>query len=74
MPSTFAENLDPDSFEDVHEYPVATAQEKAVEVYLRLVVGAQFVTALTIMVSDDCASLSHAHACTYAPLIDVLRM
>jgi septum formation protein len=37
VPSTFGEDLDPESFEDVHEYPVATAQEKAVEVYLRLV-------------------------------------
>ena len=27
------------SFEDIHEYPVATAQHKGVEVYERLVVG-----------------------------------
>lgn len=38
MPSTFKETLLPESFEDIHEYPVATATEKAVEVYERLVV------------------------------------
>lgn len=38
VPSTFEEDLDPMSFEDVHEYPVATATHKAVEVYERLVV------------------------------------
>lgn len=36
-PSTFEEDLDPHSFEDIHEYPVATAQHKGVEVYERLV-------------------------------------
>jgi hypothetical protein len=38
IPSTFAEDLPSDSFEDVHEYAVATATHKAVEVYERLVV------------------------------------
>lgn len=38
VPSTFSEDLPIDSFEDVHEYPVATATHKAVEVYERLVV------------------------------------
>ena len=37
MPSTFAEDLSPTEFEDIHEYPVATATHKAVEVYERLV-------------------------------------
>ncbi|KAN0093283.1 Inosine triphosphate pyrophosphatase-like protein [Tylopilus felleus] len=37
VPSTFAENLPLSSFEQVHEYPVATAMHKAVEVYERLV-------------------------------------
>jgi len=37
VPSTFEETLAIDSFEDVHEYPVATATHKAVEVYERLV-------------------------------------
>ena len=38
VPSTFAENLPLSSFEQIHEYPVATAMHKAVEVYERLVV------------------------------------
>ncbi|KAH9063625.1 Maf/Ham1 [Lactarius vividus] len=37
VPSTFAEDLSPLSFENIHEYPVATATHKAVEVYERLV-------------------------------------
>lgn len=37
--STFDEDFHPDSFEDIHEYPVATATQKAVEVYERLVVS-----------------------------------
>ncbi|KAG6894480.1 hypothetical protein C0993_011406, partial [Termitomyces sp. T159_Od127] len=37
VPSEFEENLAPSSFSDVHEYPVATATHKAVEVYERLV-------------------------------------
>ncbi|KAI4519105.1 Maf/Ham1, partial [Schizophyllum commune Loenen D] len=37
VPSTFEENLPVSSFEDIHEYPVATAQHKGVEVYERLV-------------------------------------
>ena len=38
VPSTFEETLPHNSFEDLHEYPVATATQKAVEVYKRLVV------------------------------------
>lgn len=38
VPSTFEETLPHSSFEDLHEYPVATASEKAVEVYERLIV------------------------------------
>ncbi|KAK2462471.1 hypothetical protein APHAL10511_005441 [Amanita phalloides] len=37
VPSTFEENLPPSEFPDIHEYPVATASHKAVEVYERLV-------------------------------------
>ncbi|KAI0064921.1 Maf/Ham1 [Artomyces pyxidatus] len=37
IPSTFGEDLNPYEFEDIHEYPVATATHKAVEVYERLV-------------------------------------
>ncbi|KAG1894124.1 Maf Ham1 [Suillus fuscotomentosus] len=36
VPSTFAEDLPISSFEDIHEYPVSTATQKAVEVYQRL--------------------------------------
>lgn len=39
VPSTFDEMLPQGEFEDVHEYPVATATHKAVEVYERLVVS-----------------------------------
>lgn len=38
IPSTFGEDLSPGDFEDIHEYPVATATHKAVEIYERLVV------------------------------------
>ena len=38
VPSTFEENLGLSQFGDLHEYPVATANFKAVEVYRRLVV------------------------------------
>ncbi|KAF5341682.1 hypothetical protein D9611_001197 [Ephemerocybe angulata] len=37
VPSTFEEDLSPSSFADIHEYPVATATQKAVEVYEKLV-------------------------------------
>lgn len=39
VPSTFDETLPIQSFKDPHEYPVATATHKAVEVYERLVVS-----------------------------------
>lgn len=39
MASTFEENLPLSSFEDIHEYPVATATHKAVEVYERMIVS-----------------------------------
>ena len=38
IPSTFEENIPLSQFEDLHEYPVATANFKAVEVYRELVV------------------------------------
>jgi septum formation protein len=38
VPSTFAEDLPFSSFDDIHEYPVSTATQKAVEVYQRLLV------------------------------------
>jgi len=39
VPSTFEENLDYYSFPQPHEYPVATATHKAVQVYEKLVVS-----------------------------------
>lgn len=39
VPSTFEETLPFGGFQDPHEYPVATATHKAVEVYERLVVS-----------------------------------
>ena len=38
VPSTFEETLPFGGFSDPHEYPVATATHKGVEVYERLVV------------------------------------
>lgn len=38
VPSTFPEDLSPEDFGEIHEYPVATASQKAIEVYERLVV------------------------------------
>lgn len=38
IPSTFEEDLPHSAFDNVYEYPVATATGKAVEVYERLVV------------------------------------
>ncbi|KAL4062171.1 inosine triphosphate pyrophosphatase-like protein [Scleroderma yunnanense] len=37
VPSTFEEDLPVSSFDQIHEYPVATATHKAIEVYERLV-------------------------------------
>ncbi|KAG9103531.1 hypothetical protein FRC06_010107 [Ceratobasidium sp. 370] len=37
VPSKFGEDLPHDHFENVYEYPVATASEKAIEVYIRMV-------------------------------------
>ncbi|PFH48009.1 hypothetical protein AMATHDRAFT_6227 [Amanita thiersii Skay4041] len=39
VPSTFEENLPLSSFPNIHEYPVATATHKAIEVYERMVAG-----------------------------------
>ena len=39
MPSTFEEDLDISEFSEVHEYPVATATHKAIQVYEKLVVS-----------------------------------
>jgi septum formation protein len=44
VPSSFEEDLSPSLFTDIHEYPVATATHKAVQVYERLVVSIGAVT------------------------------
>lgn len=42
VPSTFAEDLVISDFPEPHEYPVATATQKAVEVYEKLVVSTSY--------------------------------
>jgi len=59
IPSTFAENLPVHSFENVHEYPVATATHKAVEVYERLV-REQPDDAPDLVIGADTVVLTHA--------------
>jgi hypothetical protein len=46
VPSSFKEDLPHSSFDNVYEYPVATATEKAVEVYERLVVRSYVISGL----------------------------
>jgi hypothetical protein len=57
VPSTFAEDLPLSSFEDIHEYPVSTATQKAVEVYQRLLVRLLFSIQLIFpqLAQDRCA-------------------
>ncbi|KAI9434283.1 Maf/Ham1 [Lactarius indigo] len=59
VPSTFAEDLSPLSFENIHEYPVATATHKAVEVYERLV-RADPENGPDLVISADTVVLTHA--------------
>ncbi|GBE90088.1 Maf-like protein [Sparassis crispa] len=58
VPSTFDETLPVSSFGDVHEYPVATATHKAVEVYERLV-QADPEDAPDLVIAADTVVLSH---------------
>jgi len=58
-PSTFAEDLSSTSFEDIHEYPVATATHKAVEVYERLVL-ADPENGPDLVIGADTVVLTHA--------------
>ncbi|KAH9043936.1 Maf/Ham1 [Lactarius pseudohatsudake] len=58
-PSTFAEDLSPLSFENIHEYPVATATHKAVEVYERLV-SADPENGPDLVIGADTVVLTHA--------------
>lgn len=59
VPSTFAEDLGPSSFENIHEYPVATATHKAVEVYERLV-RADPENGPDLVIGADTVVLTHA--------------
>jgi septum formation protein len=59
VPSTFTEDLSPLSFENIHEYPVATATHKAVEVYERLV-RADPENGPDLVIGVDTVVLTHA--------------
>lgn len=63
VPSTFEENLAPGTFDDIHEYPVATATHKAVEVYERLVEQDPD-NAPDLVISADTVVLTHAQPST----------
>ncbi|KAJ7765898.1 inosine triphosphate pyrophosphatase-like protein [Mycena maculata] len=58
VPSTFEEDLAVSSFENIHEYPVATATHKAVEVYERLV-ESDPENAPDLVIAADTVVLSH---------------
>ncbi|KAM5544850.1 hypothetical protein V8D89_001748 [Ganoderma adspersum] len=59
VPSTFEETLPFGGFQDPHEYPVATATHKAVEVYERLVTE-QPDDAPDLVIGADTVVLTHA--------------
>ncbi|KAF8468529.1 Maf/Ham1 [Russula ochroleuca] len=59
VPSSFPENLSPADFENIHEYPVATATHKAVEVYERLVL-ADPENGPDLVIGADTVVLTHA--------------
>ncbi|KAF4613442.1 hypothetical protein D9613_008148 [Agrocybe pediades] len=63
VPSTFAEDLDIRDFAQAHEYPVATATQKAVEVYERLV-QEQPDDAPDLVIAADTVVLTHAQPVT----------
>ncbi|EGO20867.1 hypothetical protein SERLADRAFT_373533 [Serpula lacrymans var. lacrymans S7.9] len=63
IPSTFEENIPVSSFEDIHEYPVATATHKAVEVYERLV-SENPEDAPDLVIGADTVVLTHAQPST----------
>ncbi|KIK63753.1 hypothetical protein GYMLUDRAFT_450904 [Collybiopsis luxurians FD-317 M1] len=63
VPSTFAEDLSPASFANIHEYPVATASHKAIEVYERLVAQDPD-NAPDLVIAADTVVLTHAQPST----------
>jgi len=71
IPSTFEENLPLSSFQEIHEYPVATATHKAVEVYERLVRESPH-DAPDIVIGADTVVLTHAQPFTSQTSYSVL--
>jgi len=71
VPSLFEENLPLSSFQDVHEYPVATATHKAVEVYERLV-RQNPDDAPDLVIGADTVVLTHAQPLTSETSFSVL--
>ncbi|KAJ7651306.1 inosine triphosphate pyrophosphatase-like protein [Roridomyces roridus] len=63
VPSTFEEDLDVNSFQNIHEYPVATASHKAIEVYERLV-QADPENPPDLVIAADTVVLTHAQPST----------
>jgi len=63
VPSTFEENLSRLDFPMIHEYPVATATQKAVEVYRKLVEDEPD-HAPDLVISADTVVLTHAQPVT----------
>ncbi|KAF9267513.1 Maf-like protein [Marasmius fiardii PR-910] len=70
-PSTFKEDLGADSFQDLHEYPVATATHKAVEVYERLV-SENLDEPPDLVIAADTVVLTHAQPSTSQTAYSVL--
>jgi len=71
VPSLFEENLPLGSFQDIHEYPVATATHKAVEVYERLV-RQNPDDAPDLVIGADTVVLTHAQPLTSETSFSVL--
>ncbi|KAI3607527.1 septum formation protein maf [Moniliophthora roreri] len=76
VPSKFEEDLGTDSFPNLHEYPVATASHKAVEVYERLVTENPD-DAPDLVIAADTVVLTHAQPSTsqtgYSVLPDITQ-
>ncbi|KAG8933592.1 hypothetical protein FRC01_008133 [Tulasnella sp. 417] len=64
VPSTFEETLSHLDYQNVYEYPVATATEKAVEVYERLVVRPAYPEAVMSSQATDTVVLSRIEPAT----------
>ncbi|KAJ7675849.1 inosine triphosphate pyrophosphatase-like protein [Mycena polygramma] len=71
VPSTFEEDLSVASFENIHEYPVATATHKAIEVYERLV-ESDPENAPDLVIAADTVVLTHPSPTTSQTSYEVL--